>query len=115
LFGLVSLLYFINFAIFDLRLLYTAWRMQNTRYFNDPILIRKKLVQFYFIFYISMFVSIFYINYFYFDKLWIFISISLMWIPQIIKNTYTNNRTSLPVLSILIITLNRMIIPVYKI
>jgi hypothetical protein len=101
--------------MFELRTLYTVWRYQNNRLFQDPQAIRRKLVQFYFTFYVSMFVSLFYVLKFYFDKMWIFAAISVTWLPQIIKNVTSNNRLSMPLINIILFSVNRLVIPVMKI
>jgi hypothetical protein len=95
--------------------MYTVWRYQNNRIFTNPSMVRKKLIQFYFTFYIFMFFSLFYVLRFYFVKKWIFAAITVIWIPQILSNFYYNRRLSLPLMNIFLITLNRLIPPVFKV
>jgi hypothetical protein len=112
-FGIPTFLYFANFSIFELKLLYTLWRFKYNRYLNDPIIMRKKLIQFYFVFYIVMFFSLFYVMKFYFEKKYIFCAICLTWIPQIIFNCITKNRISMPGVNILLTSINKMFLPFY--
>lgn len=87
--------------------------MKNSRLFSDPHLLRKKLVQFYFLFYLIMFFSLFYVMKFFFEKPYILIAISGTWIPQIIYNVIYNNRMSMPMINIILFSLNKMFLPFY--
>lgn len=113
-FGFIAFFYFTNFILFELRLLYNLWRNKNARFFHDPQALKKKLLQFYCIFYFFMFMSLFYVVKFYFVKEYILAAITMTWIPQIIHNAMTRNRTSLPLLYIFVISVNKVIVPVYK-
>jgi hypothetical protein len=61
-----------------------------------------------------MFIGLFFLTKFYFEKNYIYISILLTWIPQIIFNYLYNNYTSLPIINIIIISINKVSIPVNK-
>lgn len=112
-FGIPAFLYFANFSIFELKMLYTIWKNQNSRYMYDAAMIRKKLVQFYFTFYIIMFFSLFYVMRFYFDKTYIFYALLLTWMPQIIYNAIYKNRMSMPLINIFLNSLNKVLLPFY--
>lgn len=112
-FGIPAFLYFINFSVFELRLLYNLWRVKYTRLVTDPGIIRRKLIQFYFVFYIVMFLSLFYVLKFYFDKKYIFLAILLTWFPQIIYNRIYRNKMLMPGICILAFSLNKLLIPMY--
>jgi hypothetical protein len=87
--------------------------MKNSRLFSDPHILRKKLVQFYFIFYLIMFFSLFYVMKFFFEKPYILIAICGTWIPQIIYNIIYNNRISMPFINIILFSSNKLFIPFY--
>ena len=59
-----------------------------------------------------MFFSLFYVLKFYFDKTWIFVAVSITWIPQILNNIYRKNKLSMPFMNILLISTNRLFLPV---
>lgn len=80
---------------------------------NDQSLLRKKLVQFYLMFYLVMFFSLFYVMKFYFEKPYIFFAVIFTWIPQIIFNMIYKNRMSLPIMNILLTSLNKVFLPFY--
>jgi len=101
-----------NFTIFELRLIYHIWRIQNLRNLTNAQIIRKRLLRFYLTFYCCMFASLFFVMKFYFVKKYIFLAVGLTWIPQIIYNTIYKNNVSLPIISILMISLNRIFLPV---
>ena len=77
-------------------------------------MIRKRLLRFYLTFYLFMFASLFFVMKFYFDKRYIFLAVGLTWTPQIIYNSYYKNNISLPIISIVMISLNRIFLPVNK-
>lgn len=108
------MLYFANFSIFELKLLYNLWRIKNTRYMNDPLILRRKLIQFYFMFYFIMFFSLFYVLKFYFDPPYIYFALIFTWLPQIIFNAIYKNKMSMPLINIVLTSLNKMFIPFYS-
>ena len=59
-----------------------------------------------------MFLGLFFVTKFYFDKTYLLISLSLTWIPQIIHNFNEKNQISFPIFNILIFTLNKLAVPV---
>ena len=112
-FGIPAFLFFANFSIFEIKLLYTLWRIKNIRYANDQAALRKKLIQFYFAFYIVMFFSLFYVMKFFFVKPYIFTATLFTWVPQIIFNVIYKNKLSMPMLNIFLMGLNKIFLPFY--
>jgi hypothetical protein len=108
-----AFIYFFNFSIFEIRLLTNIFNIKNIRLYSDPHLLRKKLVQFYFMFYLVMFFSLFYVMKFFFEKPYILIAISGTWIPQIVYNVIYNNRMSMPIINIVLLSLNKLFLPFY--
>lgn len=112
-FSTPAMLYFINFSIFELRLLYNVWSIKNLRLINNATSLRRKLIQFYFTFYIVMFFALFYVMRFYFNKSYIFAAIMLTWLPQILYNFIYNNKRSMPLINIILMSINRVALPIY--
>lgn len=108
-----AFIYFFNFSIFEIRLLTNIFNIKNVRLYSEPHLLRKKLVQFYFMFYLIMFFSLFYVMKFFFEKPYILVAISGTWIPQIIYNAIYNNRMSMPIVNIVLLSLNKLFLPFY--
>ena len=111
-FGIPAFIYFANFSIFEIRLLYIVWRNQNINNLFDTFEVRRKLMRFYVVFYIFIFLCLFWVTKFYFVKSYIFFVIFLTWLPQIYYNFSTRNKISLPILNIIIMSLNKISIPV---
>ena len=107
-FGIISFLFFINFSIIDIRLLYTIWNIKFRHLFTNPLELRKKLIQFYFYFYLIMFFCFFFAMKFYFDKYYNLFGIFMTWVPQIIYNIKNKNKISPPILYLIIININRL-------
>lgn len=80
---------------------------------NDPEILRKKLMQFYATFYVIIFISLFYVRNFYFEKTYIFFAINLTWIPQIVHNAAFKNKLSFPLIYIFATSLNKIFVLVY--
>ncbi len=89
--------------------------MQNLRHLTNAQIIRKRLLRFYLTFYCFMFASLFLVMKFYFEKKYIFFAVCFTWTPQILYNTYYRNNTSMPIICIIMISLNRIFLPVNKI
>ena len=60
-FGIPAVVFFFHFSVMDIRLLYTLWSMKYSEFYTDPIILRRKLMQFYFMFYFIMFFSFFFV------------------------------------------------------
>jgi len=112
-FGIPAFIYFTNFSIFELRLLYNLWKNQNLAELNDMNNVRVKLIKFYITFYIFLFLSLFFVTKFYFEQVYIAIAVVVTWLPQIYYNVYYKNRSSMPVVNIILNTINKLFIPVY--
>ena len=112
-FAFPTITFFINFSITDLQFLYFIWRIKYQNELTDPIIVRKKLIRLYFMFYLGMFFSLFFVTKFFFDKSFIILGILLTWSPQILFNIYYNNRVSLPWSYIIFISIYRLFIPCY--
>ncbi len=108
-----TITFFINFSITDLQFLYFIWRIKYQNELTDPIIVRKKLIRLYFMFYLGMFFSLFFVTKFFFDKSFIILGILLTWSPQILFNIYYNNRVALPWSYIIFISIYRLFIPCY--
>jgi hypothetical protein len=111
-FGVPALIYFLNFTIFEIRLLYKTWANQNVNNRYDSFEMRRKMMKYYVIFYVFIFLSLFLVTKFYFIKMYIFITVITTWLPQIIFNFINNNKTSLPLVCVIIMSLNKIMIPV---
>ena len=108
-----TIVYFLNFSFTDLKFLYTIWRLKYQKDLADINLIKRKLIQLYFTFYLGMFFSLFFVTKFFFYKPYIIFGILLTWTPQIIFNIYYNNRISLPWSYIILTSIYRLFIPCY--
>lgn len=111
-FGIPSLLLFLNFSIFEFRLITLIWKNQNTRHASETRQLRRKLFGFFAILYFTMFISLFFVMKFIFVKQYIFIGICFTWLPQIFFNIVTKNRMSMPLLNVFLYSLNKMFLPV---
>lgn len=112
-FILPTIFYFINFSISDLKLLYSLFLLKYSHLLSDQVLVRKKLLQLYFVFYLVMFFSLFFLTKFYFNKSYAFLGVSLTWIPQIIHNIIYKNKISLPWVYVIFTSIYRLFIPCY--
>ena len=112
-FAIPSFIFFLNCSIFELRLLYNLWKNQNTNDLNDPNVIRKKLIKFYMTFYILLFLFIFFISKFYFLPIYVNLALMMTWLPQIINNIIFKNQFSFPWINIILISINKLMIPLY--
>ena len=112
-FGIISFLFFINFSIIDIRLLYTLWNIKFRHLITNPLELRKKLIQFYFYFYLIMFFCFFFAMKFYFNKYYNLFGIFMTWVPQIIYNVKNKNKISPPICYLIIININRLFPLIY--
>ena len=107
-FAIVCGLYFFNFGVLEFPLLYQLLSLKYSHMINDVLTYRKKLIQFCFIFYLTMlFCFIFAMKCFY-SPPFIFFSFVLTFLPQIIYNIKKNNRVSFPLIYIINLFLNRI-------
>jgi len=111
-FGIPSLFIFLNFSIFELRLLTIIWKNQNIRQSADSTIMRRELFRLYALIYFSIFISIFFLMKFLFDKQYILLAVCFTWLPQVAYNVFTKNRISMPLINIFFFTINKLFLPV---
>ena len=116
-----AILYFINFSMFEIRILHHLIRNQNLDQDDTSIILRKKLLIFYFSFCknytnktidIIMFFSMFLALKFLFYKHYFFISVLFTWTPQIISNFFTYNRLLMPLINVVLLSINKLVVSV---
>ena len=101
----------INLIAFDLRFLYSYWRIKK-RVVNDRKFIILRL-KFFIIFYGLLIISFFSISSFFINKVYITLLAFAIWTPQIIHNIVYNNKYIYPTFFILATTIDRVIYPFY--
>ena len=107
----VSVVNMICFCIFDLKLMYTYWQIRARQTQHDMFL-RSKF-RFYIIFYAIFFCSFFMLIKAFYDKVYITIIFLMLWLPQIVFNVIKNNKVGLPLIYVLICTIDRIGLPFY--
>lgn len=110
-FILPGIFFFIAFSFYDIKLLQVLWRNKNSNLFqidNNRDNIRKSVLKFYGIFYISLLLNMIFVNEIYFENYLIYIFTLSTFIPQIIYNIYFKIRISIPLISIFIIGINKV-------
>lgn len=107
----VSVVNMICFCIFDLKLMYTYWQIRARQTQHD-IFLRSKF-RFYIVFYAIFFCSFFILIKAFYDKVYITIIFLVLWLPQIVFNVINNNKVGLPLIYVLICTLDRIGLPFY--
>jgi len=110
-FFLISMFQLFSFAIFDLRLIYTYWKLKLHQISQREYL--KQKVKYYIVFFLLFFFSFFTFGDFYYNYNYIFFSSFLIWTVQIFYNVVTNNKIIFPLSYIILITVDRLYIPVY--
>ncbi len=60
-----------------------------------------------------MFFSLFYVMKFFFEKPYIFSAVIFTWVPQIIYNAMYKNKLSMPLMNIILVSLNKIFLPFY--
>lgn len=120
-----TMLYFINFSYFEIKLVYLTWRNRHIANFNNEAeqnyFLRQKFLKFYLIFCILLFnyldmvvlLSFIFVYNIFFKKPFIIIMTALTWAFQILYNLRRGKKCKVYLLSILIISINRIFIPVY--
>jgi hypothetical protein len=110
-FTLIGFGYMICFSIFDLKLLYTYWQIL-LRQIPYDMFMRIKF-RFYLIFYALFFCSFFIPIKAFYDKVFISVNFLPLWLPQIVFNAVKNNIIGLPLMYVLINTLERTVLTIY--
>lgn len=115
-FMVVSLIQFIGFSLFQMRLILIVWKARNPELFNLGFEnVRNELAKLYMRFYLLMFMGLMAIYALreYLSIITIFLY--LFWIPQIVQNILEGHRASLLPSYVRIVTLCRFITPLCKI
>ena len=107
-FLLICSLNFINFGLIEFPLLYQLLSIKYSHIINDVLSYRKKMIQFCFIFYITILFSFIYVMKCYYSPPFILFSFIFTWLPQIIFNILYKNRVSFPIIYIISVILNRI-------
>ena len=107
-FLIICSLNFINFGLIEFPLLYQLLSIKYSHIINDVLSYRKKMIQFCFIFYITILFSFIYVMKCYYSPPFILFSFILTWLPQIIFNILYKNRVSFPIIYIISVILNRI-------
>lgn len=106
-----SILHMLNFAIVDVRLIYKYWQIKQLSLSSESF--QKQKIRFYLGFYLFFFLSFLSINKFFYQKTYIFLLALFIWLPQIIYNVFSNNNISLPIVYVLIVTIDRLFASFY--
>jgi len=114
-FGIPTFLIFVNFSIVEFKLLIMIFKNQNIRYYSDSLNFRRILLRLHVVIYLFIFVSIFFVLKFLFEKQYLFLAICLTWLPQIVYNVISKNRLSMPMINVILYTLNKLFLPVLTI
>ena len=113
-YGMPSMTYFTLFSIFLLRILFIGWK---SRYidllFNDISRFRKKLFQFYLIFYCLLLCTLVSIKLWYTYFIFTFFLFGGTWIFQIYYSVKKGTKPPMPYSYIFITSLFKMLIPIY--
>lgn len=60
-----------------------------------------------------MFLGLFFVTKFYFVKSYLYFSLAITWLPQIIYNFLEKNFASIPMINVLIMSFNKLAFPVF--
>ena len=107
-----SFCYFSLFSIFLLRILFLAWRARN-RDITDMQLFRKKLLRFYLLFYLFLFITLISIKLWYSYFIFTFILFGSTWISQIIYSAKQGTKPPMSYLYILSTSFSKISISFY--
>ena len=106
-FLLICTLNFTNFGFIEFPLLYQLLSLKYSHLINDVLAYRKKIIQFCFVFYITILFSFIYGMKCFYSPPFILFSILFAWLPQIVFNVSYKNRVSFPIIYIISVVLNR--------
>ena len=107
-----SFCYFSLFSIFLLRILFLAWRARN-RDITDMQLFRKKLLRFYLLFYLFLFITLISVKLWYSYFIFTFILFGSTWISQIIYSAKQGTKPPMSYLYILSTSFSKISISFY--
>ena len=113
-YGMPSLTYFSLFSVFQLRILFLAWKSRyNDLIYDNIILFRKKLFKFYSIFYAILFISLISIRIIFQYYFLTYLLFFCTWIFQIIYSVKTSTKPPQPFSYLFLFTFFKMLIPIY--
>ena len=107
-----SFCYFSLFSIFLLRILFLAWRARN-RDITDMQIFRKKLLRFYLLFYLFLFITLISVKLWYSYFIFTFILFGSTWISQIIYSAKQGTKPPMSYLYILSTSFSKISISFY--
>lgn len=112
-YGMPSFIHFCLFSVFQLKILFMAWKCRyNDLFANNIFLFRRQLFRFYMIFYIGLFLSLTSLKYWYHSFPVIFVQYAFTWIFQIIHSAYYSTKPPFSFSYILVFTLGKLFAPV---
>ena len=106
-FAIACFLYFINFGFIEFPLLYQILCIKYSHLINDVFVYRKKIIQFCFLFYITILFSFIFVMKCFYSPPFILFSFIFVWLTQIVFNIQYKNRVSFPIIYIISMILNR--------
>jgi len=113
-YGMPSITYFSLFSVFQLRILFLAWKSRyNDLMYENVVLFRKKLFKFYSIFYAVLFISLISIKFIFEYYFLTFILFFITWIFQIYYSIKTSTKPPQPFSYIFLFTFSKMFAPIY--
>ena len=113
-YGMPSMTFFALFSIFQLRILFLAWKSRyNELLFDNISLFRKKLFQFYTIFYCALFICLISIRLIFEYYILTYLVFFSTWIFQIYHSAKSSTKPPMSFTYIFIFTLFKMLIPIY--
>ena len=113
-YGMPSMTYFTLFSIFLLRILFIGWKSRYIELlFNDMSQFRKKLFQFYLIFYCLLLCTLVSIKLWYTYFIFTFFLFGGTWIFQIYHSVKKGTKPPMPYSYIFITSLFKILIPIY--
>ena len=113
-YGMPSMAYFTLFSIFLLRILFIGWKSRYIELlFNDVAQFRKKLFQFYLIFYCLLLCTLVSIKLWYTYFIFTFFLFGGTWIFQIYHSVKKGTKPPMPYSYIFITSLFKILIPIY--
>ena len=113
-YGMPTVLYFVLFSCFLLRILFLAWRARNVDLiYRDMRLFKKKLIRFYLAFYCVLFFTLTSIKIWYSNFFMTFLLFCSTWVGQIILSARKGTKPPMDYSYIFIVTLFKMFIPFY--
>jgi hypothetical protein len=115
-----TILYFINFCYFEIRLVFVIWKSHTAQDENtNTFVLRNRFLKFYVIFcklFINLDVMIIlcfvFVSDLFFMKAFSIAIVSTTWLPQIYYNLRTRQRSRIYLSTVFIITINKLFVPV---